>query len=73
MVNCLIAKRQIGSPHDPSAVTVKKETTVVGHILRIISTICFIFIRQGDVIIVCRVNESLEGKKLAFCHMVFVK
>ena len=69
LLNC---KRQIGSPQDPSAVTVKKETTVVGRVLRIISMICSIFIHQGGVI-VCRVNGSLEGKKLAIRHMVFVK
>ena len=40
LLNC---ERYIGNPHDPSAVAVKKGTTVVGHVLRIISTICSIF------------------------------
>ena len=65
LLNC---KRQIGNPHDPSAVAVKKGTTVVGHVSRIISTICSIFICRGGVI-VCRVNGSLEGKKLAICRI----
>ena len=69
LLNC---KRQIGNSHDPSAVAVKKGTTVIGYVSRIISTIYSIFIHQGGVI-VCRVNGSLEGKKLVIRHTVFVK
>ena len=67
--NC---ERHIGNPHDPSAIAVKKGTTVVGHVSRIISTICSIFIHRRSVI-VCRVNGSLEGKKLMIHHAVFIK
>ena len=42
LLNC---KRQIGNPHGPSAVAVKKGTTVVEHVSRIISMICSMFIR----------------------------
>ena len=54
LLNC---ERQLGNPHDPSAVAVKKGSTVVGHVPRVISTICSIFIRRGGTI-VCRVNGS---------------
>ena len=69
LLNC---ERQIEHPHNFSPVAVKKGTTVVCHISRIISTIYSIFIRRGGVI-VCRANESLEGKKLSICHTVFAK
>ena len=36
-------KREIGNPHDPSSVAVKKRTVVVNHVPRKISTICSIF------------------------------
>ena len=48
-------ERWPGNPHDPSAVTVKKGNTVVGHVPRVISTICSIFIQKGGTI-VCQVT-----------------
>ena len=53
----LPCKREVGNPHDPSTVAVKKGTVVVSHMPRKISTICSIFIRQGGTIL-CRVNGS---------------
>ena len=58
--NCdevLRCEREVGNPLDPSAVAVKKGTTIVGHVPRKISTICSIFIRQGGTIS-CMVNGS---------------
>ena len=40
----LPCEKEVGNPHDPSSITVKKGTVVVGHMLRKISTICSIFI-----------------------------
>ena len=51
----LSCERQPGNLHNPSAVAVKKESTVVGHVPRVISTICSIFIRRGGTI-VCQVT-----------------
>ena len=43
----LPCKREVGNTHDPSSVAITKGTTgiVVGHVPRIISPICSIFIR----------------------------
>ena len=43
----LPCKREVRNPHNPSSVAVTKGTTgiVVGHVPRLISTICTIFIR----------------------------
>ena len=53
--------REMGNSHDPMAVAVMKEidseTKTVGHIPRIISALCFVFIRRGDTI-KCIVNGS---------------
>ena len=58
--NELICEREIGNAHDTHAVSIKKdisgETTTVGHIPRMISSICFIFIRRGSTIH-CTINE----------------
>ena len=54
LLNC---ERQLGNPHDISAVAVKKGSIVVGHVPRVISIICSIFIWRGSTI-VCRVNGS---------------
>ena len=35
-------EKQIGNPLDPSAVAVKKGTTVVGHVLRIITPFLYV-------------------------------
>jgi len=49
--------REVGNPHDPSSVAVNRGTVVVGHVPRMLSTVCSIFIcREGT--ISCRVNGS---------------
>ena len=55
----LLCKREVGNTHDPFSVAITKGTTgiVVGHVPRIISPICSIFIRQGGTIS-CRANGS---------------
>ena len=57
-LNCV---REIGNSHDQTAVAVMKEidseTKTVGHIPRIISALCFVFIRRGGTI-KCIVNGS---------------
>ena len=52
-------KREVGNTHDPSSVVITKGTTgiVVGHVPRVVSPICSIFIRQRGTIS-CRVNGS---------------
>ena len=56
----LICEREIGNAHDTYAVSIKKdtsgETTTVGHISRMISSICSMFIRRGGTIH-CTVNR----------------
>ena len=55
----LPCKREVVNIHDPSSVAITKGTTgiVVGHVPRIISPICSIFIRRGGTIS-CRANGS---------------
>jgi len=57
-LNCY---RELGNSHDPYAVAVKKsiggELRVVGHLPRIISAICSLFIRRGGSIL-CTVSGS---------------
>ena len=57
-LNCA---RDIGNSYDPTAVAVMKEidseAKTVGHIPRIISALCFVFIRRGGTI-KCIVNGS---------------
>ena len=54
VLNCY---REVGNTHDPSAVAVRKGALTVGHIPRVISSICSIFLRRGG-IISCMVNGS---------------
>ena len=50
----LPCKREPGNPHDPSAVVVVKQSSgtsvVFGHVPRLISIVCSIFIRRGGCI-----------------------
>ena len=47
----LLCEREVGNPHDPLAVAVKKtiggEQKIVGHVPRRISPLCSVFIRRG--------------------------
>ena len=54
ILNCY---REVGNTHNPSAVAVRKDAVMVGHIPRAISSVCSIFIRRGG-IISCMVNGS---------------
>lgn len=53
--------REIGNPHDPTAVTIQKEIgsemVTIGHILKRISALTSVFIGRGR-IIKCGVNGS---------------
>ena len=50
--------KEIGNPHDPSSIAVKKGIVVVDHLPRKISTIrSILFICRGGTIL-CRVNGS---------------
>ena len=49
--------REVGTIHDPSAVAIRKDGSVVGHVPRALSAVCSSFIRRGDLIL-CRVSES---------------
>ena len=57
----LFCEREIGNPKDPLAVAVMKliggENTIIGHIPRIISALCSLFIRRGG-ILKCSVDGS---------------
>ena len=39
--------RELSNRHDPYAVSVKKDGTIVGYVPRKISTICSLFLRRG--------------------------
>ena len=49
--------REVGNIHDPSAVAIKKDGSVVGHIPRALSAVCSSFICRGGLIL-CRVSGS---------------
>jgi len=49
--------REVCNIHDPSAVAIRKDDSVVGHIPRAISAACSSFIRHGGLIL-CRVSGS---------------
>ena len=77
----LICKCEIGNAHDTYAVSIKKdisgETSTVGHIPRMISSICSIFIRRGGTIH-CTVNgprryssDLLQGRLEVPCILNF--
>ena len=57
----LCCEREVGNPKDPLAVAVIKpiagENTVIGHVPRIISSLCSLFIRRGGAI-KCSVDGS---------------
>ena len=42
--------REDGNPHDRYDVAVKKSTSIVGHVPRRISTLCYMFLRRGGAI-----------------------
>jgi len=46
----LTCVREDGNPHDRYAVAVRKDTQVVGHVARKISTLCYLFLRKGGAI-----------------------
>lgn len=50
-------RRETSNGHDPFAVAVVKDSTVVGHVPRRISAICSLFLRRHGTI-TCRVNGS---------------
>ena len=75
--NILPCKREIGNPHDPSSVAVKKGIVVDGHVPRKISTIYSVIICWGCTIL-CRVNGSwcyssnlLQGVLEIPCILIF--
>jgi len=49
--------REFGNIHDPSAVAIRKDNSVVGHVPRAISTVCSSFI-CCEGLILCRVSGS---------------
>jgi len=49
--------REVGNIHDPLAVAIRKDDSVVGHVPRAISAVCLSFICCGGLIL-CRVSES---------------
>ena len=68
-------RREAGNTFDPFAVAVMRGTTVVGHVLRRISSICSLFLRKEGSI-TCQVTGhrqfSGEGPRLAIVDMVHV-
>ena len=46
----LACVREDGNPHDRYVVAVYKDTRVVGHVARKISTVCYLFLRKGGAI-----------------------
>ena len=49
--------REVGNIHDPSAVAIRKDGSVVGHVPRALSAVCSSFICRGGLIL-CRVSGS---------------
>ena len=49
--------REVGNIHDPSAVAIRKDSVIVGHVPRAISAVCSSFISRGGLIL-CRVSGS---------------
>ena len=49
--------REVGNIHDPSAVAIRKDVSVVGHVPRALSAVCSSFICHGGLIL-CRVSGS---------------
>ena len=49
--------REVGNIHDPSAVAIRKDGSVVGHVPRALSAVCSSFICHGGLIL-CRVSGS---------------
>ena len=47
-------QREAGNEHDQHAVAVVKSSTVVGHVPRTISRVCWFFLRRGQII--CRIT-----------------
>ena len=49
--------REVGNVHNPSAVAIKKDGVIVGHVPRIILAVCSSFIRRGGSIL-CKVTGT---------------
>ena len=49
--------REVGNIHDPSAVAIRKDASIVGHVPRALSAVCSSFLRRGGLIL-CRVTGS---------------
>ncbi len=58
----LQSRRETSNGHDPFAVSVVKDSTVVGHLPRKISAICSLFLRRHGTI-TCRVNGSRRNSR----------
>ena len=46
-----MCERELGNPRDPFAISVIKESTIVGHVPHKISAICSMFLHTGVTII----------------------
>ena len=49
--------REVGNIHDPSAVAIRKDASIVGHVPRALSAVCSSFLHRGGLIL-CRVIGS---------------
>ena len=54
----LVCSPQMNNPHDCYAVAVRKSGTIVGHVPKIISRLCWLFLKKSGTVIKCFVTGT---------------
>ena len=60
----LISQQELGNLRDPFIVSLVKGTTIVGHMPRKISAICFMFLQTGGIINCCVISGRQYSRDL---------
>ena len=73
----LPCQRETGNPHNPYAVSVMEGSTVIGHLLRAISSVCSLFLRRNGTISCkvtgtrCKSSDLPQGGLEIPCKLIF--
>ena len=75
----LVCSPQMNNPHDCYAVAVCKSGTIVGHVPRVISRLCWLYLSKSDTVIKCFVtgtrrysSDLIQGGLEVPCRFKFI-